>query len=72
MLESVDDVVKAIGGSPAAAKLAAVGTSAVSNWKARKRIPAELFFIFSAALKRKGLRVDPAVFGARTSEEVSK
>jgi DNA-binding transcriptional regulator YdaS (Cro superfamily) len=72
MLESVEDVIKAVGGNAAAAGLAGVRGSAVSNWKARKRIPAEFLLTFSEVLAREGLRVDPAVFGARGLEEVVK
>jgi hypothetical protein len=53
MLNSVDEVVDAVGGTTAAAKLARVGLSAVSNWRANGKIPAEYFWLFEAELPGK-------------------
>jgi hypothetical protein len=69
MLSSVEAVVDAVGGAAAAAGIAGVGMSAVSNWKARGCIPAENFLCFSEALKREGKEADPAVFGFKLPAE---
>ena len=72
MLNSVEQVIDAIGGNSAAAKLAGVTEPAVSNWKFRKRIPSKLFPAFSKILTRERLRADPSVFGVRSfNEEVA-
>lgn len=63
MLTTVEAVIEAVGGEAEAAKLAGVGTSAVSNWKARGRIAAGKAMIFSDALAKVGKAADPAVFG---------
>lgn len=63
MIESVDAVIDAVGGTSAASRLAGVGLSAVSNWKSRGRIPAEKFKIFERALARLGTHADPKLFG---------
>jgi hypothetical protein len=63
MLKSVEDIVDALGGTVAVATLAAVGPSTVSNWKARGGIPPENFMKLSAALERRRLQADPALFG---------
>lgn len=69
MLNSAEQVIEALGGIHAAAELAGVGPTAVWNWRARGRIPAELLLIFSDALKRDRLRADPSVFGVRAPED---
>jgi hypothetical protein len=67
MLKTVDEVVKALGGTNAAAALAGVGAPAVSNWKARGVITPEHFMIFSMALAKIGKIADPTVFGFKSS-----
>lgn len=63
MLETVDQVVEALGGTFKAAMAANVGPSAVSNWKSRGRIPSDRFFLITAALEREGKSVAPGLFG---------
>jgi hypothetical protein len=63
MLNSVEEIVEGVGGDPIAAALADVGGPAVSNWKARGRIPTELYFVFSEVLRRAGKEANPDVFG---------
>lgn len=69
MIESVDAVIDAVGGTSAASKLAGVGLSAVSNWKSRGRIPAEKFKIFERALAGIGKEADPRIFGFDATAE---
>jgi hypothetical protein len=64
MLNTVDEVIEAVGGEEVAADLAGVGITAVLNWKGRdKKIPPKHFFLFSTALARRRLKVAPSVFG---------
>lgn len=63
MLSTVDEVIEAVGGTAAAAKLAGVGPPAVSNWRSRGRIASEKFMIFAAALRANGKEASPDVFG---------
>jgi len=69
MLNSVDDVIKALGGPAAVASLAGVGTSAVSNWSARRRIAPDKFVIVRDALAALGKEADPSVFGFKVADE---
>lgn len=62
MLNSVDDVIEALGGTGATASLAGVGASAVSMWSKRGEFPAEYFVLFRDALAALGKQVDPSVF----------
>ena len=68
MLSSAEAVIDAIGGTAAAASLAGVGRSAVSNWKARGTIPAEQFLVFREALAERDLEASPTVFGFKPTE----
>jgi hypothetical protein len=63
MLKTVDDVVETLGGTAQAAKCFAVGPSAVSNWRARERIPADKFMLVQSALMQHGKSATPALFG---------
>ena len=62
MLNSVDAVIEALGGTGATASLAGVGTSAVSMWSKREEFPAEYFVLFRDALAALGKEVDPSIF----------
>jgi DNA-binding transcriptional regulator YdaS (Cro superfamily) len=67
MLNSVDDVVDALGGTASVASLLGVGPSAVSNWRARGKIPEDNFLLVRDALKANGRgEADPSVFGFKT------
>ena len=68
VLTSVESVIEAIG-AERAAELADVGKSAVSNWIARGRIPARVFFDFLDELRDKnGSTADPELFGITRGE----
>lgn len=64
LLTSVESVLEQIGPARAQA-LAGVGASALSNWKARGRLPSELFLVFSEELGKADTTADPALFGLR-------
>jgi hypothetical protein len=64
MLNSVAEVIDAVGGPIAACNLVGIKSgSAPSNWKARGKIPSEHFLVFTAALRERGKEADPAIFG---------
>jgi hypothetical protein len=66
MLRTVDDVIGALGGTTAVAKLCGTTLAAVSNWRLRRKIPSEKFLVFEAALRRKGLEVPMRLFTFKT------
>ena len=63
MLKTVDDVISELGGTGATASLARLGDPAVSNWKARGKIPSDQYMVISEALRAIGKEADPAIFG---------
>jgi hypothetical protein len=69
MLNSVDDVIDALGGPAATAAVAGIGASGVSNWRTRGKISPAKFILIKEALAAKQLEVDPSVFGFKTTEE---
>lgn len=69
MLDSVDDVVEALGGSAKVAELCGVGPSAVSNWRKRGRISPGSFMIIRDALASKEMEAASSVFGFKASDE---
>ena len=63
MLETVDALVEALGGTTAVAAIIGVGPSTVSNWRTWNRIPPRLFFKIEDEALRRGLAVDRRLFG---------
>ncbi len=63
MLGTVGAVIDELGGTASVAALTGLGSSTVSNWRSRGRIPAELFLVVSGALEGKGKQADPSLFG---------
>jgi hypothetical protein len=61
-LKTVDEVIRALGGTVAAAKALDVGAPAVSNWKARNLIPSRTYVAIGSLLKRQGHAADQALF----------
>jgi len=70
MLNSVDAVIEALGGPTKTAAVAAVGPSAVINWRTRGEIPPDRFLLIRDALAALEMEVEPSVFGFRVSDEV--
>jgi hypothetical protein len=68
MIETVDEVIKALGGTAAAASLAGVRPPAVSNWSKRGRISQDKFMIVRDALAAMGKEAAPSVFGFKEAE----
>jgi hypothetical protein len=69
-LETAEDVIEALGGVPATARLTGRKDGrVVSNWKVRKRLPADTFLIVSDELKRLGKNASPSVWGITAPEQ---
>lgn len=63
MINDVNQLVEALGGTLAVSRLCGVVPSAVSNWRKSGRIPADKYMIFKAAVRRLRKRgPDPALF----------
>jgi hypothetical protein len=70
MITTVDDVIEALGGPTKTAAVAAVGASAVVNWRTRREIPPEHFVLICDALEAAGKGpVDRSVFGFKIASE---
>ena len=70
-LTTATDVIDALGGTQAVARLLNVGASAVSNYR-RLGFPARAYYKLSLACAQKGLDVAEAVFGGLQSLETAK
>ena len=68
MINTVEEVIEALGGPSATASLVGLGPSAISNWSARGKISPNKFLIIKAALAALGKDVDPAVFAFKAVE----
>ena len=70
-LTTTTDVIDALGGTQAVARLLNVGASAVSNYR-RLGFPARAYYKLSLACAQKGLDVAEAVFGGLQSLETAQ
>lgn len=70
-LTTATDVIDALGGTQAVARLLNVGASAVSNYR-RLGFPARAYYKLSLACAQKGLDVAEAVFGGPQSLETTQ
>ena len=70
-LTTASDVIDALGGTQAVARLLNVGASAVSNYR-RLGFPARAYYKLSLACAQKGLDVAEAVFGGLQSLETAQ
>lgn len=62
-LVTVDDVVEAIGGTTAAAKLCRKSVQSISNARGANRLPSATFLLFQQALAVRGLEAPPDLWG---------
>jgi hypothetical protein len=69
-LSTVDEVIEALGGLTAAAKLVGRSPQAAWNWRDRKIFPPDCFVLMSAELTRLGKSASPELWGQRTADEV--
>lgn len=67
-LNTVDDVVDALGGTFAVARMTGRSPQAVSNARSKGELPAEWHFVMSEALKGLGLVASPALWRQVASE----
>jgi DNA-binding transcriptional regulator YdaS (Cro superfamily) len=72
MLESVDEVIEALGGTQRSAEQLGVLPTAVSNWKARGKIPSDKFLVISGALRERGKKVSSTIFGFSEQPEAAR
>jgi hypothetical protein len=67
LISTAGDVIDALGGTAAAAKM--LGTKAalqsISNARARNRLPSSTFLLFTDELARVGKRAPPALWGIK-------
>lgn len=55
-LRTADEVVEALGGTGAVARMTRRVDSAVSNWRKAGRFPSRLYLVFSRELEQRGIR----------------
>lgn len=63
-LTTVDDVIDALGGTGATARLLGCKSMRpVSNWRSRGRLPADKFLLMQQALRDRGKTAPPSLWG---------
>jgi hypothetical protein len=63
-LTTFDEVIDAIGGLTAVARLTNRSLTAASNWRCQLgRFPARTYFVIEATLNKRGLSAAPDLFG---------
>lgn len=66
-LKTTSDIIDALGGTQALAKMLGVGASAISNYR-KNGFPAAKHYALAKACEAQGLHVDEALFGGATIE----
>lgn len=62
-LNTPDEIVDALGGTKRASIKLKMKQAAISNWRARGRIPPEHYFLLMKKYEPDGLTLNPAAFG---------
>lgn len=71
ILQTSDEVIDALGGTTAAAKLVGKLPQSINNSRRSGRLPADTFLIFSEALKARSKRAPTSLWGIRASRTVA-
>lgn len=61
-LSTIDAIIKELGGTFAAADIMGVSPQAVSNWKKKKKFPAQTYLPLKSVLKHRGLEAPDALW----------
>jgi hypothetical protein len=61
-LESLDEIIAALGGVPKMARITSRKTQAIWNWRGRQYIPPRAFDDIERALRRRGFTVARSAF----------
>ncbi len=70
-LKTTSDIIDALGGTQALAKMLGVGASAISNYR-KNGFPAAKHYALAKACEAQGLHVDEALFGGATVKEAKR
>jgi hypothetical protein len=64
-LHTAGEVIDALGGTAATARLTGRNPQHVSNWRASGRLPADTFLILQAELREREKQAPPAIWGIK-------
>ncbi len=64
-LQTAGEVIDALGGTAATARIVGRKDQHVSNWRASGRLPADTFLILQAEMRERSLAAPPAIWGIR-------
>lgn len=70
-LQTAGQVIDALGGTAATARLTNRAAQHVSNWRKANRLPADTFLILREELTKRGKNAPPSVWGIREPEQAS-
>lgn len=65
-LNTASEVIDAVGGTAAAARLTGASMGSVTNWRAAGRMPATYFLVFQLALAEQGFAAPSMLWGIRS------
>lgn len=68
-LETANDVIDALGGTAATARLTGRKDQHVSNWRAAGRLPADTFLILQDELRKIGKSANSMVWGIKALDQ---
>lgn len=68
-LQTAGEVIDALGGTAATARLTGRKVQHVSNWRAAGRLPAKTFLVLQAELRERELSAPPSLWGIHEAAE---
>jgi hypothetical protein len=71
-LQTAGDVIDALGGTAATARIVGKKDQHVSNWRASGRLPAYTFLILQPELESRGKSAPPGLWGIREPEQAAQ
>lgn len=70
-LNTVEDVIRALGGPTKAAALVGKTAQAANGWRITKRLPARSFLVLNRELSARGLSAPPSLWGIKEPESAA-
>ncbi len=62
-VQTASEVIDAVGGTGATARLTNKSNQAVSNWRATGKLPADTFYALTTELERLDIAAPPSIWG---------
>jgi hypothetical protein len=70
-VQTASEVIDALGGTGATARLTSKSNQAVSNWRATGKLPADTYYALNGELEKLGIAAPPTIWGMAGAERIA-